>query len=699
MKETRIKILFKMLSVVLVGLPALKAEAFEPYAKLTAAATNIVVTESTHVSLSVYLPRQNIKELGETHPPFMPRRPPHVTAPFVDAQWSSPAVEKGDVDEMLQRERLSDLGFTLNNFVSDPFESMMSRNPFESMFDRDPFESLSSRRKVFPVEATQEEIDGTNVWRFTMKFPSFRAVAPGKVKIEGVSMKVPLIDNLSRDRYGRHRVHLKEIVLNAPAIEIDVVEPPQSGRPYAYCGAIGSNVTVKASLDTNICTAGDPMILTLDIEGMANPSSVAAPRLAGLSTNEFFKVDESSLKTDTTGRSRKFTWRMRVLKAGTIEFPSLEVAYYDLSQREYKVFRTSPIPVQVKAGAQIALQVEELSDGEIPFPLPDGIELDENGWKGVPMFKSLNVIILLIVLPPFVFLALRFLPGMVGSLMARRKENRVKNSFEKCRRVLVKSSDVRRKERAVREFLSVRYNVNGASATALDAKRLMKNDFTGEEIGLVVSALEDMDNARYSSRGGAGRALSLLMVAAASLAVMQASASISQRGEFSWQRAMSLSVNAQSEEDFLRAADAYRSCIRGGAENPVAYYNLASCLLMAGKASKAYEAFSKVERYTGATPSTLRGLVAARARMTNDPRAELSLARVFFMPHFRYSFNARLLVFSVLWAMLWGVLLLPKGVFKNVAVALTAIFLMLSAVSVSVSFMSEHLSEGIADVQ
>jgi hypothetical protein len=120
---------------------------------------------------------------------------------------------------------------------------------------------------------------------------------------------------------------------------------------------------------------------------------------------------------------------------------------------------------------------------------------------------------------------------------------------------------------------------------------------------------------------------------------------------------------------------------------------------MAGKASQAYEAFSKVERYTGSTPSTLRGLTAARARMINDPRAELSLMRVFFMPHFRYSFNTRLLAFSIAWAVLWGLLLLPKGWFKNAVVTLTAIFLIVSAVSVSISFMSEHLSEEITDVQ
>jgi hypothetical protein len=57
------------------------------------------------------------------------------------------------------------------------------------------------------------------------------------------------------------------------------------------------------------------------------------------------------------------------------------------------------------------------------------------------------------------------------------------------------------------------------------------------------------------------------------------------------------------------------------------------------------------------------------------------------------------LAFSIAWAVLWGLLLLPKGWFKNAVVTLTAIFLIVSAVSVSISFMSEHLSEEITDVQ
>jgi hypothetical protein len=672
--------------------------AFEPYAELSATSTNIVITESARVSLSVYLPHHTVKELGDENPPFMVRRPPHVTAPFIADEWTSGAIEKGDVNEMLQGERQSAVGFTLNNFASDPFESMMGRNPFESMFDRDPFESFGSRRKVFPVEAVREKIDSTNVWRFVMTFPSFKAVSPGKVKLDGVRVSVPLIDKLTRDKYGRARVVLKEINLVAKPLEIDIVEPPVEDRPKSYCGAIGSNVTVKASLDTNVCTAGDPMILTLDVEGAANPSAVFAPRFANLATNEFFRLDESSLKTDTLSSMRRFTWRMRVLKAGTVEFPSLEVAVYDLSERRYNALNTLPMPVQVKAGAQIALQVEEQLDGEIPFPLPDGIDLSEDGWKPLPLIPSIRIVLLLIFLPPPVFLLFRFLPRAIRSLNGRRKAKLSQNAFAVCKKVLLSRKDIKTKDRAVRRFLSVRYGINAASATALDAKLLMKNDFPCDDINLVVGALEEADSSRYSSKQSS-KVLAIFIALALSLGSSSSVYAFDERVEFLWNRASSLAVGATEEKDFLRAAEAYGKCIHSGAENPKVYYNYGACLLMAGKAAKAYEAFLKVERYTGETPSTRRALRAAHSRLVNDPRSELSLMRIFFKPHFAYSFDARLLAFSIAWALIWIFAVLPKGGFKKFLIALTAVILTLSAVSVSLSLMVERFSEEVSDVQ
>ena len=676
---------------------SLQSAALEPYAELSATSTNLIVTESARISLTVCVPGHEIKELDENHPPFMPKRPPHVNAPFVSEEWTSPAVEKGDVNEMLNKNGRRQLGFSLNNFVSDPFESMMNRNPFESMFDRDPFESLGPKKKIFPAEHTVEKKDGETVWRFTLDFPPFKAIAPGKAKIEDVTVVLPLIDKLVRDRYNRPRVSLKEILLKTEPLEIVVSEPPEENRPSSYCGAIGSNVTAKASLDANVCTAGDPMMLTLSIDGVANPSGVVSPHFENLPANGFFRLDESSVKTDTASASRKFTWRMRVMKAGTIEFPPLEVGVYDLTERAYKILKTEAIPVQVKAGAQIALKLDEENlDGEIPFPMPDGIDLNDDGWKKTPMLPRLGISTILFVLPPFAFLFLRFAPNAIRSARTKRKERLVANAFAKCKKTLKRTANPERKDKAVREFLSVRYGVNAASVTALDAKTLMKNDFSEEDVRLAVSAIEEADLSRYSSGKGIVRALPLL----ATLAFLTASlfADAPNRTEFSWQRANSIAVNATDEEGFLRAAKAYGEAIRNGAENPVAYRNYGACLLMAGKAPKAQAAFQKAELYNGETPSLRRDLKAARARIANDPRAELSLMRIFFKPHFAFSLDSRLFALSVSWALVWMVLLLPKGSFKRFAVILTVSFLVLLAASVSASLLEERLTEEVANV-
>ena len=68
---------------------------------------------------------------------------------------------------------------------------------------------------------------------------------------------------------------------------------------------------------------------------------------------------------------------LRAVRAGTVEFPSFPVSWFDLSSRAYKTMRTESIPIQVRAGAQAALgALDETGDEADTMPMPDGIDLD-----------------------------------------------------------------------------------------------------------------------------------------------------------------------------------------------------------------------------------------------------------------------------------------------------------------------------------
>ena len=670
-----------------------------PAVWLTATATNLVVTEETTVTVRLWLPP--LKDDLANVPPVMAQRPPHMTAPFWEPKWKSDSLSCVDprqtppvVGEVRSRETPV---FTLNEYVTDGIASMMRssfgrRDPFAALFDDDDFgfgRTLGPRRATFPFESRRVTRDGVKGWEFTASSIPYRAVAPGKTRFGRVAVTVPLITGVrtSRDRFGRaaYVPVVQETTLRTDDLTVEVVEPPSAGRPASYCGAISSNLVARSSLSASVCTAGDPLVLTLDVSGATDLSAVHAPSFADeLNKGGVFRLDEASLRTETLAASRRFTWRVRALKAGTVEFPSLPVAYYDPAGRAYRTCRTASIPVQVKAGVQAALgAMDDDGDDADVFPMPDGIDLDARGAAAEPLLPHLAAALLLFFLPPLVFLVSRAAPPLWRRLSARRAASRRASAYKTCRRALG-SRDEAKRLKAIREFFETRYGVNGAAVTAADARRLMAGDYSPDEIAAVADALAAADRTHFSARK---TVVALVAACLASCSLFAGSA------EFTYRRASSLATRAADEAGFRAAAQAYAACAQDGAANPVLFANLGSCLLMAGDARGALAAFACAERRGGETATTRRGVRAAVARLRNDPRADPPLARALFAPHVRLPLDARLLLAAAFWAAAWLAAMLPRGVWAGRALVwLFATAFLACATSCAISLAGEHLA-------
>ena len=682
----------KTTSLILSAAAALALGAAEPSLDLVASSTNLVVTEQVRISLVLRLPP--IPGEGAEHCPFLNQRPPHVTCSFLETEWKNAAFDRGDprvplAPEQMPRRGGSGPAFSLNNYVTDGIFSAMD-DPFDLFDGMDPFGRLGPKRQLFPFTVEREK-DGT--WRLTATVAPWRAALPGRVRLDPVSVEVPLITGVERgrDRFNRPVLapKFKNVSLRTQPLTLTVAEPPAEGRPDSWCGAISSNLTVSATLDAKVCTAGDPLMLTLEIGGAANPSSVHPPDFTSALTGTIFRIDTGSLKTETLKASRRFTWRVRPVKAGTVEFPSLPVSYYDLDRRTYVTCATESIPIQVKAGLQVVLTEE----GEA-FPLPDGIDLDPRGAESHPLFPHLVLAALLFLVPPVLFLCIRLAPPVRRRIAASNAACRKARAFAVCRRAL-KSRNAARRAEGIRRFFTVRYGVNGAAVTAADAQRLMAPDYPAEDIALVVISLQAQDAQNFSAKPGAG-VVALLIAAGLCLG---GSAQDAARAAFSYQRASSLAVAAVDEAGFKAAAAAYRDCLDAGADNARIYQNLGACLVLADDVRGARAAFECAERRGGETPSTARGLKAALAKQTNNPHAELSPARIFLKPHVCWSVDTRLVCAGALWAVLWLFALFPVGALRRFLLTACFVAFCAAAVSVGVSLLEEHHGTEVLHVQ
>ena len=673
---------------------ALALGATEPALEIVATSTNLVVTEQVQVSLVLRLPPVP-GAYADAQAPFINKRPPHVTCPFLEGEWKDDSIDRGDPRAPLAPEQMPRRGrqgpaFTLNNYVTDSIFSAM-----DDPFDMDPFSHFGPKRQLFPFTVAREADKG---WRLTAAVAPWRAVAPGKVRLPPVTVEVPLITGVKRGRDQFNRAVdvpvFSNVVLRTTPFTLTVAEPPAEGRPASWCGAIASNLTVKASLDARVCTAGDPLTLTLEVAGAANPSLVHPPDFSNALTGSVFRIDASSLKTETLSGARRFSWRVRPVKAGTVEFPSLPVSYYDLDRRAYITRTTDTIPIQVKAGLQVVLTDE--SSGE-EFPMPDGIDLDPRGAECRPFLPHLTIAVLLFLVPPVLFICIRLAPPVRRRIAASNAAYRKARAFGVCRRAL-KSRNAERRAAAIRTFFTVRYGVNGAAVTAADAQRLMASDYAEEDIALIVTNLRTHDAQTYSAKPGAG-AIAILLAVGLGLGGTALAEADAARAAFSYQRASALAVQATDEAGFRVAADAYRACLDAGADNACIYQNLGACLLLAGDTRGAVAAFGCAERRGGETPSTARGLKAARAKQTNNPRAELSPARIFLKPHVSWSVDMRLLCAAGLWAFMWLVALLPVGAVRRFLLTACLVAFCAAAISVGVSLVEEHHVTEVLHVQ
>ena len=672
----------------------------QPTLEFEISKTNLVVTEEMTLTLRLWMPP--LEEGFAETPPVLSQRPPHLSVPFWHPDWKRAAIESVEPRRVppinSQNASRSAPCFTLNDFVTDGFASlragMNSRNPFAGLFDDDDDffgRSLGPRKATFPFETRRVKRGKVNGWEFVVSSLPYRAKEPGKVVFDSVVAKVPVITSVrtQRDRFGRavHSPTLKEVTLRTRPWTVTVIEPPFAGRPASYCGAISSNLVVKASLDVNICTAGDPLVLTLDVSGATDLTAVTAPAFVDvLKKDGVFRLDEGSLKTETLADSRRFTWRVRPLKAGTVDFPSLPVSYYDINRQAYVTRKTESFPVQVKAGVQAALgDMNDAVDESEVFPLPDGLDFDPRGAETEPLLPHLPLALVLFLVTPLLFTVIRLAPPVRRRLAAQRLATRRASAYRVCCRAL-KGRDVEKRARAICTFFETRYGVKGTTVTAADAQRLMADDYTADEIKVLVDALSDADRTNYSARKVV---VSLLICCLATFSVFGASPA------FTLRRAGALATQATEEKGFKAAAAAYTDCLKEGAANPILYGNLGACALMGGEPRLALQAYACAERRCGATATTTRGIRAALARIKNDPRADLPLTRTLCAPHVLIPLDARLLFAAIVWTFGWLCLLLPCGALRRILLTFCIVAFLASALSVTVSLTSEHLAKGV----
>ncbi len=145
----------------------------------------------------------------------------------------------------------------------------------------------------------------------------------------------------------------KHYALRSDSIRVVVLPLPARGRPAGFTGAVATDVRLQASIDRQRTRVGEPVTLTVTVDGAGNMQAIALPEFPA---PDGFRVYEGEAKSSTfrqgeSVRGRKSMQYVLVpRRAGRFTLPPVELAYFDPEAGAYRVARTLPVTLTVDPG-------------------------------------------------------------------------------------------------------------------------------------------------------------------------------------------------------------------------------------------------------------------------------------------------------------------------------------------------------------
>jgi len=691
---------------------------------LTSSRESVLVDEPFDIELSVAIKR--LPKPYETTDPIDRRDPPTITAPYLDGAPID-GLETPDVVGVLRQllvNRSDTAGFAVNEYTTrrDPFD-------FDRMFDTDDF--MGKKKAVFRFEHRSVEIDGESYFQYRL---TLRYVP----KKEGDYTFGPALfkGKAVRAADTADRVAAERLFAVGPACTVRVIPPPEEGRPPTYIGGIGTNFIMDAALDTQTCSVGDPLTLTLTISGDVSIGNVRAPDLS-LQTNllRHFRTYEEPIQTVTREKAKEYQYTVRPTTAGTIELPPIEIAYYDTRERGYRTVRTRPIPLRANEAIEVSYEIvidastnrtgiaTAARDDIVVAPLdpdPRGVKTMRIAIKEWQAFTC--------GLGPIAFLLV---------ITAQRVRRRIsETATERARRAAAGQavSGVHRAEKTAERdtvaarrilydtltgYLGTRFDARASSMTPSDAVQIL--GATGTEPDLV-DTFRDILSRSFNSGyardddGGPGvredcrSALDLLhriekpqsaqrpsrkftlplAVIFVFLVASGISAAPSAHHAFLWDEANSRMAAAGTGNEFLAAARTYAELVKAGARNGRVFYNLGTALLQAGRHEEALAALLRAERYAGADEDIRRNMLVAIAAIEDTDEPSLPWYRLLLSWHYDIPGPTRVTVAVFAFAATWLAMILGVVGARRPSRALLAVSLTLLVLFGSSALASLH---------
>jgi hypothetical protein len=155
-------------------------------------------------------------------------------------------------------------------------------------------------------------------------------------------------------RYPDDRQGAGGLWRSSQPLRIDVSEPPAAGRPAGYTGEVGDFV-LTASVEPRTVEAGGAIAVSATVKGTGRlPSALKLPEQAGVEWLEPTLTDQGTPNESRVAGTRRFSYVVRLSRAGEIDLGQLSLPFYDPTRHQYQVRSVALGKVNVTPSAQVA---------------------------------------------------------------------------------------------------------------------------------------------------------------------------------------------------------------------------------------------------------------------------------------------------------------------------------------------------------
>jgi hypothetical protein len=351
-----------------------------------------------------------------------------------------------------------------------------------------------------------------------------RKVALFPIKTGTLTIAPPIVEmGISR---GGFFSRPKKVKRSSLPVEVEVGELPEKNQPPGFNPASVGVYTFRTQVDTNEVKVGEPVTLTMTVQGDGNVRNLVLPQAEEIDGFKIYAPEEE-VDIQLHNGSVTGTKTSRVLmipkKAGDFVIPPISWSYFNAQSQGYKTLSGLAHNVRVDPLEAEGTQVVHVGSGSEPVQQAPGQNRLNRKLRSILSEANLAIgtdktllgrfwFIILVLLAPFCYIVL---------VVVAKLRRKVAEDFEKGRAKRADSRALRRLSRLRSQvnlssedffkkvggclivFLEARLEAPVAGDTMSEVKRrLLQRGFTSEQAEKVVVEIESSDFARCSRSAG-----------------------------------------------------------------------------------------------------------------------------------------------------------------------------------------------------